>query len=130
MFHHGVADNKVNFFGKAEKPEIQRPAIEQEGVAELAMASDELIHDAAARSYEFVFRTLAKQGQTNAVNRLAQQIDQGVSYDNFDRGGGTESRAQWDISPNEKVSSLQAVARVLKNCGYTYSIVTPVVSRM
>ena len=33
-----------------------------------------------ARSYEFVFRTLAKQGQPNAVNRLAQQIDQCVRH--------------------------------------------------
>src|SRR5271155_2126523 len=52
MFHHRITDNQVNVFGKGEKPEIQRPAIQQEGVPDLAMTSDELVHDAAARSYE------------------------------------------------------------------------------
>ncbi len=52
------------------------------------MDGRELIHDAAARAYEFIFGLLAEQGEFGGIERYAGVRQERQRAGDFDRGGG------------------------------------------
>ena len=56
--------------GSGSQAMLQRARVEHQRVPRAAVARDELIHDAAARAGELVFRPLAGERQRGAIDRV------------------------------------------------------------
>ena len=65
---------------------VEAAAVDQQRVAFLAQRGDELVHDAAAATDEFVFGLLAQQGNVPATGIEPVERLQGLAHTHFERG--------------------------------------------
>ncbi len=85
MLDHGIADDEPHMSGNGQQAIFERSAIQHQGMVLLPGAGNELVHDAAARAYEGIFRALAGKCDGGQRQRSAGQLQQGECGGDFDR---------------------------------------------
>jgi len=83
----GVANDDAGIAGGERHRLVgQRPAIEKQGMARLAKAGDELVHDPAVHADEVVLRALAEQGHLLGPHLEPKQALKGERGHHLQRG--------------------------------------------
>ena len=67
MLDHGITDHEANLAGQRQQIVLQGAAVELKCVTGVAIACDELVHDADPGSDELVFDALADPGKIEPV---------------------------------------------------------------
>ncbi len=93
-----------------------------------AMDGDELIHDAAASTDEFVFRSLAKQGELARINCGGRDCRECRGNRYLDGGRRTESRTKRNGAADQQIRARDSIAGLIENLGDAQDVVTPLMT--
>jgi hypothetical protein len=126
VLDHGVTDRHSHSVGNGDELELERTAVEQEGVASFSQAGDKLVHDADMGADKNIFASLAEPGHIDQGKDCASAAEERESARDFDGGRGTQSSADRNFAIDEKICALQNVSGLLQDHGDPENIVTPI----
>src|SRR5215469_1628203 len=128
MTNHGVANHQLCVWRNRQKPVFQSTAIKAQRMILAAVHGNKLVHDAAARADELIFRLLTKQGDSSATKGLTRNLQECLAHRDLERRRGTETRAEWNITVDEQIRAGHGTADALELANYTDDVVTPMSS--
>src|SRR4029077_9932929 len=120
-----VTDHKAYAVGNGNEFELQRPAVEQQGVPGFAKAGDELIHDANARAHESILGPLTKLGHLGHGKDRTIEAHESQSAGDFQCGGRTETSPDRNLATNQQVGAVNRGADLLQDRGDADDVITP-----
>ena len=125
----GVADHHLDALQlDRNQLEVERVAVQIDGMVFLALGRSELVHDAAVDAGELMLAELTDLGKFGLVVPGAEDVVERTGRDHFDGRRAAESRACRHIAPDEDVVTfrhLEAAFDIL--CDAAHRVVHPAV---